>query len=117
MVSHFGMGKALGPVYYEYQAEHPFLGQRMAIDSSASEATLHAIEAEARELLATGLAAATLLLTQHRAVLDRLVEALMVKETLEQGELAALFQPRGTGPVSLAKGPPASDRERSVANT
>jgi hypothetical protein len=41
----------------------------------------------------------------------------MVKETLEQGELAALCQPRVTGPVSLAKGPPASDRERSAATT
>jgi len=99
MVSHYGMGKAMGPAYYEYQSEHSFLGQRMATDSGASQATLHAIEAEARELLASALAATTRLLGEHRLILDQLVEALMANETLEKRELAAIFRPHAAGPA------------------
>jgi cell division protease FtsH len=100
MVAHYGMGKVMGPAYYEHHSEHPFLGQRVATDSGASEATLHAIEAEARELLAAALVQATRLLTEHRRILDELVEALMAKETLEKSELTAILQPRTLVPVS-----------------
>ncbi|HEY6723401.1 MAG TPA: hypothetical protein VI197_05190 [Polyangiaceae bacterium] len=98
MISHYGMGNAMGPAYYEYQSEHSFLGQRMATDSGASQATLLAIEAQARELLASALAATTRLLGEHRLILDRLVEAFMANETLEKRELAAIFRPHAAGP-------------------
>ena len=31
MVAQFGMSESIGPVFYEHRAEHPFLGQRLAI--------------------------------------------------------------------------------------
>ena len=99
MVSHYGMGKALGPAHYEYQSEHSFLGQWVATDSGASEATLHAIEAEARQMLAAALAATTRLLAEHRLMLDQLVEALMEHETLEKSELAAILGSRAAASV------------------
>jgi cell division protease FtsH len=103
MVSHYGMGKTLGPAYYEHQAEHPFLGQRMAIDSGESEATLHAIETEARGLLATALAAVTRLLADNRPVLEKLVDALLNKETLEKSELLAILEPSRAERASSAR--------------
>ena len=72
MVAHYGMSDALGPVHYDVHEEHAFLGQRIATDSGTSDATVHAIEHEARTLLARALAAATAAITAHRARLDRL---------------------------------------------
>ena len=91
MVANWGMSTALGPVYYEHEAEHPFLGQRIATDSGASDATLSTIESEARSVLAKALEAASSLLTEHRAKLDALEHALLGRETLERAELQALL--------------------------
>jgi cell division protease FtsH len=106
MVSHFGMSKKLGAVYYSHQEEHPFLGQRIATESGTSDATIHAIEGEARALLAEALAAAQRILQSQREALDRLVNALLAHETLEAPEVLALlgppvsasFEPRGLAP-------------------
>lgn len=91
MVANYGMSQALGPVYYEHEAEHPFLGQRIAIDGGASDATLHNIESEARRLLNAALTGASELLTKHRAQLAALEQALLTRETLERQDLEALL--------------------------
>src|SRR5262249_33941398 len=51
MVAHYGMSEALGPVRYDIQEDHAFLGQRIATESGTSDATVHTIETEARGLL------------------------------------------------------------------
>jgi cell division protease FtsH len=94
MVAHYGMSERLGPVYYDHDAAHPFLGQRMATESGTSSATTTAIEEEARGLLGRALAEAGKLLDERRADLDRLIAALLEHESLEKNELAALL---GTG--------------------
>jgi cell division protease FtsH len=94
MVAHYGMSDALGPVHYDVHEEHPFLGQRIATDSGTSDATIHAIEDEARKLLARALASATSAIFAHRPRLDALVAALLEHETLEQEDLRAVLGPR-----------------------
>ncbi len=91
MVANYGMSPALGAVYYEHEAEHPFLGQRIATDGGASDATLRVIEEEARQLLTSALEGAGRLLSEQRAKLDELLRALLERETLERGELEALL--------------------------
>ncbi len=98
MVAHYGMSDAMGPVHYDVHEEHPFLGQRIATDGGTSDATVHAIEDEARKLLATALAAASSTIVANRDRLDRLVESLLDHETLEQAQLAALLGPRVVRP-------------------
>ena len=39
MVAHYGMSERLGPVYYDHDAEHPFLGKRVATEGGTSPAT------------------------------------------------------------------------------
>jgi cell division protease FtsH len=92
MVSHYGMSKALGAVYYDHESEHAFLGHRMATESGTSDQTAHTIEQEARNVLTTALAEASALVLNHRPVLDALVEALLEHETLEQADLTKLFE-------------------------
>jgi cell division protease FtsH len=91
MVANYGMSQALGPVYYEHEAEHPFLGQRIATDGGASDATLHHIESEARRVLTAALAGANQVLTEHRAALTALEHALLTRETLERADLEAVL--------------------------
>ena len=72
MVAHFGMSERLGPVYYDHDAEHPFLGMRVATEGGTSPATTNAIEEEARRLLRRALDEAGELLERQRPALDRL---------------------------------------------
>jgi cell division protease FtsH len=98
MVAHYGMSEALGPVRYDVREEHAFLGQRIATESGTSDATVHAIENEARRLLGRALAAATAVITAQRARLDRLSAALLEHETLERDALDQLLGPRVHAP-------------------
>ena len=95
MVANFGMSERLGPVYYDHDAEHPFLGMRVATEGGTSPATTNAIEEEARRILHVALDEAGELLARHRALLDQLYGALLERESLERDELAALL---GTSP-------------------
>jgi len=94
MVANFGMSERLGPVSYDHDVEHPFLGQRIAVDGGTSAATAAAIEEEARGLLGRALAEAARTLDEHRADLDRLTAALLTKESLERPEIEELLAPR-----------------------
>jgi cell division protease FtsH len=98
MVAHYGMSDELGPAYYAIDVEHAFLGARIASDRMTSDATVHAIEREARRLLATALATATAMVATHRDRLGRLSSALVERETLEANDLDAVLGPRETGP-------------------
>ncbi len=91
MVAHLGMSKRLGPVFYDHEVEHPFLGQRIAMDGGTSAATAAAIEEEARVLLGRALTEATKRLEEKRAQLDRLSGELLEKESLERPELEAVL--------------------------
>ena len=91
MVAHFGMSERLGPVYYDHDAEHPFLGMRVATEGGTSPATTNAIEEEARRLLRRALDEAGELLKRQRPALDRLYRALLERESLERDELVAIL--------------------------
>jgi len=91
MVAHYGMSQRLGPVYYDHEEEHPFLGQRIGTAGGTSPATITAIEEEARRILGRALEEATRMLEGRRRELDRLVAALLEHESLERDELAAIL--------------------------
>lgn len=92
MVAHYGMSQRLGPVYYDHDAEHAFLGQRMAIESGTSPTTISVIEEEARQILGRSLNEATDIISERRMQFDQLVSALLVQESLERDDLAKIFE-------------------------
>ena len=103
MVAHFGMSERLGPVYYDHDAEHPFLGMRVATEGGTSPATTNAIEEEARRILRRALDEAGELLERERPALDRLYRALLERESLERDELVALL---GASPTAEGEADP-----------
>jgi cell division protease FtsH len=92
MVAHYGMSQQLGPVYYDVEAQHPFLGQRLAMESFTSDRTSEMIEREARGLLTAAADQAARILGEHRTVLDQLMVLLLKKETVERNELMQLVR-------------------------
>src|SRR5690606_22696120 len=105
MVAHFGMSDAVGPVYHEHKTEHPFLGQRMATDGGTSDATVHSIEQEARQILLKAAKEAEDIIKKHQGALEALRDYLLDKESIEEADLANLL-----GPSVKARGP-ASDAD------
>lgn len=91
MVAHYGMSQRLGPVYYDHDAEHAFLGQRMATESGTSPTTISVIEEEARQILGRSLEEATAIIKERGEQFGRLVLALLAHESLERDELAEIF--------------------------
>lgn len=92
MVAHYGMSQRLGPVYYDHDAEHAFLGQRIATESGTSSTTISVIEDEARQILSRSLEEATAVIAERRAKFDTLVSALLERESLERDDLARIFE-------------------------
>jgi cell division protease FtsH len=93
MVAHYGMSDRIGPVYHEHRTEHPFLGQKMATEGGTSDATVHAIEEEARRVLSHAAEEARAMLDERREQLVALRDALLDRETVEKQELAFLLGP------------------------
>ena len=112
MVAHFGMSDALGPVHFDVNESHPFLGARIA-EGGTSDATIHAIETEARALLAKALDGAAEAITRHRASLDRLVASLLERETLERDDLTQVLGPRATDPNAVPVAAPVPPTARA----
>ncbi|MEO8180174.1 MAG: ATP-dependent zinc metalloprotease FtsH [Deltaproteobacteria bacterium] len=93
MVAHYGMSEKVGPVFHEHKVEHPFLGQRLATEGGTSDVTVRQMEDEVRILLVNAEREAERVLTEHRPAMDRLIEALLTKETLETEALRGLLGP------------------------
>jgi cell division protease FtsH len=113
MVAHYGMSDALGPVYYEHHEQHVFLGHRIATEGGPSDATVHAIEDQARGLLENARSRAASTLAHHRGDLDRLVERLVERETIERAELEKLL---GARPARAERGDGTQPRPRISAS-
>ncbi|MBX3182348.1 MAG: ATP-dependent zinc metalloprotease FtsH [Polyangiaceae bacterium] len=98
MVANYGMSDAVGPVYHDHKSDHPFLGQRMATESGTSDATVHLIEQEIRELISGAEREAEALIGENREAFDALVAALLEHETVERAELLELLGPGRSEP-------------------
>jgi cell division protease FtsH len=93
MVAHYGMSEKVGPVFHEHKVEHPFLGQRLATEGGTSDVTVRQMEDEVRNLLVNAEREAERYLSEHRPAMERLIEALLTKETLETEALRGLLGP------------------------
>ncbi|MDH3707800.1 MAG: cell division protein FtsH, partial [Acidimicrobiia bacterium] len=91
MVMTLGMSDALGPQRFGAKEGDPFLGRDMGHDPQYSDELTALIDSEVRSLIDAAHNEAREILTLHRATLDRLAEALIERETLDESELEELF--------------------------
>ena len=98
MVLEYGMSDTLGPMTFPRRRGPAFLGDRAGLlpdQREYSEATAQALDSEVKRMLDERLARVIGLLTEKRALLDRVSKALLDKETLESTEFEALIRAAG----------------------
>lgn len=96
MVMQYGMSDKLGPRQYGDNEGLIFLAEEIHQKKNYSEKTAEVIDAEINRYLDEAKAQAERILTEQRAVMDRLVKVLLEKETVEQEEFAEIVGPRPT---------------------
>jgi len=91
MITRFGMSDRLGPVALGRQQGNMFLGRDIVAERDFSEETAAIIDEEVRQLVDTAYQRAKSVLTNNRAILDRLAQMLVEKETVDADELQELL--------------------------
>ncbi|WP_315771060.1 MULTISPECIES: ATP-dependent zinc metalloprotease FtsH [unclassified Bradyrhizobium] len=91
MVTRYGMSEQLGSVAYE-RDNQSFLPPGSSHSAEYGEAAGDAIDAEVRAIVTSALERTRKLLQDKRDVLERAARRLLVKETLDETELAALLK-------------------------
>jgi cell division protease FtsH len=91
MVTEYGMSEKLGPRTFGRREELVFLGREVAEQKDYSEKTAEEIDGEVHQFIQRAYEVAKDILTQKRAKLVQIAEALIANETIEGEELDALF--------------------------
>ncbi len=91
MVTRFGMSDRLGPVALGRQNGNMFLGRDIMAERDFSEETASAIDDEVRNLVDLAYRRCKDVLVHNRAVLDKLAQMLIEKETVDAEELQELL--------------------------
>jgi cell division protease FtsH len=112
MVCEWGMAEELGPVAYGQEEEPIFLGKEIARHKDYSEETARRIDRAVGEILDRARDQAGSILESHRTELEKLADALLVRETLVDDEVRVLlgFPPRET---SLSLGGDSPDQAKA----
>lgn len=92
MVTRWGMSEKLGPLTYGRTEELVFLGREISETRNYSEATAEEIDREVRRIVVEARERAKQLLTENRALLDKVAGALLEVETLQDPELTEVLE-------------------------
>jgi cell division protease FtsH len=94
MVTHWGMSDRLGPMAFRIGEEHVFLGKEIQEPRDFSDDTLSLIDEEVQKLLRAADERAFQIVSERRAELDRVVDALLEKEEIYKEDLERMLGPR-----------------------
>lgn len=105
MVTEYGMSDKLGPLTFGRRHGNPFLGRDLMEDRNYSEQVAYEIDQEVRAIIEQAYERAREILEQNRSSLDRVVQALLEKESLNREEFLELMG--DTVPAKSGDEPPA----------
>jgi cell division protease FtsH len=91
MVAQWGMSAKVGPMYVDRGEEHPFLGRKLTEGKSYSEELAALMDQEIRGLVVAAESHAEEILTKHRESLERLAQALLAEEVLDEARIEAII--------------------------
>jgi len=91
MVCEYGMSERLGPLRLGRRHGNPFLGRDLMEDRDYSEEVAQAIDEEVRGIIDRNYQRARQICMANREKMDKIVEVLMQKETIEREEFLALM--------------------------
>jgi cell division protease FtsH len=91
MVTQYGMSDKLGPMTLGEPQHEVFLGRDFSATADYSQEIAFEIDKEVRRLIDGAYDRAKTIITDNRAKLDMMAQALIERETLDKGELDAIF--------------------------
>lgn len=105
MVTEYGMSDRLGPQQLGHKEGEIFLGKEVGHEPNYSDAVAAAIDEEIRVLIDAAHERARQVLSDHRETLDRLSEALIEHETLNDSDLSEIWGEidNGTGNFAASR--------------
>jgi cell division protease FtsH len=106
MVTEYGMSDEIGPQQLGQKNGEVFLGREIGHQPNYSDQVAANIDSEVRRLIDEAHSEAAEIIIEHRAVLDRLADALMEKETLDTPEVMAIMADVPKRPRRPAAPPP-----------
>lgn len=92
MVTQYGMSDKLGPITFGEREELVFLGKELGTEKNYSNEIAYQIDSEVKNFISKALKKAREVLTKKTAILEKLAQELIAKETLEQKEFYALVK-------------------------
>jgi cell division protease FtsH len=92
MVGEFGMSDSIGPLFVGPKANEVFLGKELATPAGHSESVAAEVDREVRTLVNTALSKARSIIQSNLEKIDRMVEELLDKETLDSDELDVILE-------------------------
>ncbi len=90
LITDYGMSEKMGPRTFGDKEEMVFLGRELHENRDYSEKTAEKIDEEISELLVAASKKAEEIIVNHKESLEKVVAALLEKETLEKAEFEAL---------------------------
>ncbi len=122
MVTQFGMSELIGPLAVGDKEQEIFLGREFAQRREISERTAQMVDDEVKRLIDEAYARATIILNEHRGLLDRIAQALLDRETIDREDLDRLVKdlplpPRNLPPADTAAPQPTTPAKPTPART
>jgi cell division protease FtsH len=109
MVAQWGMSAKVGPMYVDRGEEHPFLGRKLTEGKSYSEELAALMDQEIRGLVVAAESSAEEILTRNREPLEKVAQALLAEEVLDEARIAAIIgHPKAPADLQVAKTQPPS---------
>jgi len=112
MVTVFGMSKKLGPICYETENDHIFLGREIASHQKHSQETAQNIDSEILRIVSESYNKAKGLLESHSTQLKDLAEALLDHEVLDSEQIEKII---GGFPGALTSDLGNTEKNRAIS--
>ncbi|SFR48824.1 ATP-dependent zinc metalloprotease FtsH [Thiomicrospira sp. ALE5] len=96
MVMKWGLSDKLGPLLYEEEEQHGFLGSSSRT-TAVSDETAKVIDAEVRRVIDENYKRSERILTEHKDKLDIMADALMQYETIDAQQIKNIMEGREPG--------------------
>jgi cell division protease FtsH len=106
MVTKWGLSDRLGPLTYTEDDGEIFLGRSVTRHKQVSDVTAHAIDEEVRQLIDACYTEAKHILELNRDKLDKMADALMKYETIDESQIRDIMQGQDPKPPADWDEPP-----------
>jgi cell division protease FtsH len=109
MVCEYGMSEAMGPLTFGKKEEQIFLGREIAQHQDYSEDTAVRIDQEIKRIVSDNYTKAKKMIETHRDALDRIADALLVREVLDAEQVRRIVAGESLEDPKVAASTPASE--------